>query len=504
MSPRKFTLLAASAIAALAVVVLVVVLGWFDPVTTQALDKFTQVLASSVALVGFLVTARRAEGSDRRWRFWMAGAMGSLTVGLVTWTWGLVFMGIGLPASTLAPIGFMMTPVFALFALLTLARGQRPPTTPRPRKPWLRALDTLIVLGAVLVLTLVTAGESVVRIWTSDLAGLLTTVLHPALYLVVIVLVLLLARRNRVSWQLPLLFLGLAFVAQSTSGWIFAYLVANGVDRIPTWADIGFMACPVFYALAPWAPTAPRREPGPDPLRTGDYLHLAVPYLPLLITGMFIGVGTATGVRLGPAEVYVGLAVVALVILRQLITMTDNVALLEEIRQSQKQLQYQAYHDPLTGLANRALFQECLGTALRSSQPLILLFVDVDDFKTVNDRYGHAAGDEVLCAVAGRLRAAVRAEDVVARLGGDEFAVLIMTGDGDPEQVGARVLTVLEAPYGIRGENRMVRASIGLVCFGAMDPDLSPDDLLGRADAAMYAAKRKGKGTLVVHGAASA
>ncbi|SDM22239.1 GGDEF domain-containing protein [Allokutzneria albata] len=503
MSPKKFALLAATATAALTAVVLVVVFGGLDPATTQAVDKFSQVFASVAALAGFLLTARRTEGTDRRWRLWMAGAMTSLTIGLVTWTWGLVFMGIGLPASTLAPIGFMMTPVFALFAVLTMARGQRPSTTPRPRGPWLRVLDGLIILGAILVLTLVTAGESVVRIWTSDLAGLLTTVLHPTLYLVVIVLVLLVARRHRVAWQLPLLFLGLAFVAQSTSGWIFTYLVANGAASIPPWADIGFMACPVFYALAPWAPTAPLREPGPDPLRTGDYLHLAVPYLPLLITGMFVGVGTATGVRLGPTEVYFGLAVVALVIVRQLITMTDNVALLEEIRQSQKQLQYQAYHDPLTGLANRALFQECLGTALRSSQPLILLFVDVDDFKTVNDRYGHAVGDEVLCAVAGRLRAAVRAEDVVARLGGDEFAVLITTGDGDPEQVGARVLAVLEAPYGIRGENRMVRASIGLVCFGAMDPDLSPDDLLSRADAAMYAAKRQGKGTLVVHGAAS-
>ena len=85
-----------------------------------------------------------------------------------------------------------------------------------------------------------------------------------------------------------------------------------------------------------------------------DLLHLLVPYLPMLVTGLFIVVGTATGVRLNPVEIYVGLGVVLLVIARQLLTLIDNVKLLEQLRDSRERLRHQAYHDPLTGIANRA------------------------------------------------------------------------------------------------------------------------------------------------------
>jgi diguanylate cyclase (GGDEF)-like protein len=120
-----------------------------------------------------------------------------------------------------------------------------------------------------------------------------------------------------------------------------------------------------------------------------------------------------------------------------------------------------------------------------------VLFVDVDDFKTVNDTLGHAAGDELLVTVAARLSADVRADDVVARLGGDEFAVLLASADGDRlRDVADRLLTALRAPMELAGTTVTVTASIG----GALGaPGDTAERLLHSADTAMYSAKRSGK-----------
>ncbi len=137
----------------------------------------------------------------------------------------------------------------------------------------------------------------------------------------------------------------------------------------------------------------------------------------------------------------------------------------------------------------------------------MLLFVDIDGFKTVNDSFGHAAGDAVLRTVAERLLDNVRDGDLVARLGGDEFSVLLDSdgSDGETGAVGARrisqqLLDTLGAPQVVRGRDLCISASIGTVSLSAFDPDLTPDELLHRADEAMYAAKRRGKGALAIYG----
>ncbi len=155
-----------------------------------------------------------------------------------------------------------------------------------------------------------------------------------------------------------------------------------------------------------------------------------------------------------------------------------------------------ALHDPLTGLANRALFLDRLQHALsatgRHRMPLATLVMDLDGFKEINDSYGHAVGDELLCAVAKRLTDAVRSIDTVARLGGDEFAILIEDVDETGrELVLERIKTALAAPFLIQGLPRHVGGSIGVVLSrGNID---TPSDMLRRADMAMYAAKREGK-----------
>ena len=165
-------------------------------------------------------------------------------------------------------------------------------------------------------------------------------------------------------------------------------------------------------------------------------------------------------------------------------------------------LQYQALHDPLTGLPNRRLFSDRLEHALarseRTGKLVAVLFLDLDDFKRVNDSRGHEAGDRLLVAVAERLKRCLRPTDTVSRFGGDEFAVLLEEVEGLDEaaQVAERVLETLRAPVESGGEDEgeevvPVTASIGLAT--AVHGRGEPPNLLREADAAMYQAKREGK-----------
>jgi diguanylate cyclase (GGDEF)-like protein len=169
--------------------------------------------------------------------------------------------------------------------------------------------------------------------------------------------------------------------------------------------------------------------------------------------------------------------------------------LVSKLRELQGRLEHQAYHDPLTGLANRALFLERVGELLASGQrDYTVLFLDLDDFKTVNDSLGHGTGDELLEAVAGRLRGTLKAGDLAARLGGDEFAVLLHgVHDGDDVgRVADRVMELLARPFSVAGHEISAHASLGIVEGWSADVD-DAEELLRNADVAMYTAKNAGK-----------
>jgi diguanylate cyclase (GGDEF)-like protein/PAS domain S-box-containing protein len=169
----------------------------------------------------------------------------------------------------------------------------------------------------------------------------------------------------------------------------------------------------------------------------------------------------------------------------------------------ESKLIHDALHDPLTGLANRVLLRDHLERALArrgpSSATVALLFVDLDDFKRVNDSYGHAAGDQILAQVAGRLMGAVRAEDVVGRQSGDEFAVLLGQVRGEDEAIASadRILGELRRPILLGARSIVVGGSIGIAL--AVERGTTADELLTQADAAMYAAKAAGKGRHAVY-----
>src|SRR3954451_23967718 len=163
----------------------------------------------------------------------------------------------------------------------------------------------------------------------------------------------------------------------------------------------------------------------------------------------------------------------------------------------EEQLRHQAFHDDLTGLANRALFEDRLTLALsrgrRHDGRLAVIFVDLDDFKTVNDSLGHPVGDELLRATAQRLAACLRAQDTAARVGGDEFAVLLedLTSPDEAWDIAERLRGMLESPVVLLGRQIAASASIGVECPA---PNDTADAVLGNADIAMYAAKDAGKG----------
>ncbi|MGY1854973.1 putative bifunctional diguanylate cyclase/phosphodiesterase [Modestobacter sp. SYSU DS0290] len=178
-----------------------------------------------------------------------------------------------------------------------------------------------------------------------------------------------------------------------------------------------------------------------------------------------------------------------------------------ERRRLEDELRLQATSDPLTGLANRALVRRVLADRLAGPRtgPVGVLFCDLDEFKAVNDRLGHEAGDDLLCQVADRLRECLRPGDLLARLGGDEF-VVVLADDADRTvlaTVGERMLGALRRPFSLDDELVRIGASVG----GALGDRAGPaavSDLLRDADAAMYEAKRAGRGRVQVFDAAAA
>jgi diguanylate cyclase (GGDEF)-like protein len=235
-------------------------------------------------------------------------------------------------------------------------------------------------------------------------------------------------------------------------------------------------------------------DPSADPQEVAYLASInqqSMAIIPLIAAGTTIGTLELTSDRrgaYGPRDVEI-----ATMLASEAAMALENARLYDAI-------QHQALHDSLTGLANRALFRDRVGRALdrsrgRDGRPFAILFIDLDDFKRLNDTLGHARGDDVLVAAARRVEESLRPTDVAARLGGDEFAVLL-DDVADEElalSIAIRLADALREPIDLGDASPAIAASIGVALSGS-DLRETADDLLRNADVAMYAAKASSRG----------
>ncbi|TQS46289.1 putative bifunctional diguanylate cyclase/phosphodiesterase [Cryptosporangium phraense] len=441
--------------------VLVGVVGWM-------LVRYTR---ASREATGRLRTARR-----------LGAAAAALWLGAIAWNLAADLAGV--PEKT-------QTVVYALASLLPAACGVAAmvtlPVAPPTTLGKLRlVLDGLIAAFSMLALVWL----FVLKDWYASHGGGADGVTLMVLCIVLIVvaamaLILLANGSGRQVTALTGLAVGLGLIAIAMLLQLASILQGSGW----LWGN-GLLQLGVLVLGA----TA--RLPFGAPVRDRDSTTLAshaLPYLPL--AGMIVVV-MGDQVRDGSIDMLVAwlaLSAVVAVLGRQFVSLRMTASLNREIDAHRARLAHQAFHDPLTGLANRALFGERLASALSDGSGPALLLVDLDGFKAVNDTRGHAAGDQLLVAVAGRLKGAVRATDTVARLGGDEFAV-VLPGAAEPSAaiaVASLILQRVGEPVSLsEGAPVAVRASVGIALA---DGESTAELLLRDADLALYEAKESGK-----------
>lgn len=272
------------------------------------------------------------------------------------------------------------------------------------------------------------------------------------------------------------LIVGIALITLTHSA--YAVLVAGGRFETATLIDMGWAAALIVFAAA----ALHSRRPPPAASPPTFSARLWMPYLPLLMAGTVGPLMVMTG-----SERFLVPLIVTAVCLRQAADAWENRQLLAAASD-------QASRDPLTGLANHAVFHERLAEAMarrkQVATTVAVVSLDLDDFKLVNDNLGHPVADALLVAVGRRLLARVRPDVTVARVGGDEFLLVLRGSAETAHLVAERMVTAFDEPFTVGGESVPVRPSVGMALLAPDEPDLDPEELVRRADIAMYAAKR--------------
>jgi diguanylate cyclase len=390
------------------------------------------VAAGAAIAAGVLcLRARRAMEGERRTGWTLIG-IGAISWGLGNACWPVYKLVLGeVPPLSLVDLGCLgLIPCMMGGAFFLIGR----------RRGALRIVfDGLLISGSLLMLSWTTAFGAVIRSEVDGWARV-AVLAYPLgdVAIATMMLMLLIHDRDGQRHSIGLVSVGLLGLSVADSG--YAFFVSLGLNHFAVFAYTGWLGCFLLVGLgargASEHASAVAREMSPR--------WLALPYVPAIVA---LSSTSAHYFRTGEVSTFsavLALALIALVMIRQMVALKDNVRLstqlartVADLRHSEGQLQHMAFYDQLTGLANRAHFYrtaEALFTPGPAAElPIAVLFIDLDHFKPVNDRLGHAAGDELLSLVAERLRTNVRESDVIARLGGDEFAVLL--GDVPSDEV---------------------------------------------------------------------
>jgi len=493
---RAATVLGAGTLAYLAFLLL-------DPGSPRSVTVINDVAQTAVPLLiaapALVVAGRRATGRLRTSWYLLAAAAVCWGLGQAVWTWFEVVLDEPVPYPGWADVGYLGAVPFLLAGVLVF-----PSRSLRSMGRARAVLDGLILTGAMVFASYGTFLGVVYTASEGELLERIIGVTYPVADVVTVAVVLaVLARRShRLAGPLPVVAAGAISLAVADSA--FAFMTAKGTYGDDPVSDLGW---PLGFALLALAARIPMEPPAATQARpvSESVISAALPYLPI-IPGIAVYVSRSTsGVGVGPFLGVMAGIIALLLVARQIATVLENRELtrhlertVAELREREGQLEFQAFHDPLTLLANRALFRDRLDHALqqRRGEPVSVLFVDLDDFKTVNDSLGHDAGDRLLASVGERLRACVRLGDTVARIGGDEFAILVEGDKATSEGplIAKRVLAALDVPFAVSGRDLGVSASLGLAS-GLYE---SGESVLRDADLAMYAAKANGKARVEV------
>ena len=411
----------------------------------------------------------------------LAGGCLSWGLGNFYWSWNELVVHAAVLFPSLADIGYLLFPILGAAGLWLISGwnsvGSRLTVL----------LDGVIVCCALFVVGWAVTIRSVWEAGADTPLALVVSLAYPVGDIMLATMAVLLAARTRRASRGIGFLLILGLVGMTTSDMWFALATSAGTYYTGQPSDGGWFVAFTACGAAGWA--AMRKPMAFDETGVMSRWQISLPYVPFGLAALVMAGQILAGARVDAPEVVPMLVGILLILLRQLTTLLHNTTLA-------RRLQHQAYHDPLTGLGNRSLLTDRLEGVLESRMPAAIVYLDLDDFKMINDTLGHDAGDIVLRTVAERLRKCFTGpDDTIARLGGDEFAVLTPPGAG-PAAVADRLLTTLHEPLQIGARSLKIRGSVGIALFDG--GPMRSEDLRKNVDLAMYAAKGQGKNTYAV------
>ncbi|MGU3503313.1 putative bifunctional diguanylate cyclase/phosphodiesterase [Mycobacterium sp. C31M] len=449
--------------------------GWGGPTVVGAVSDLGSIVAGMLAAGCTAVAFRRCRGRRRRAWGMLTLALGCWVLGDIVWAAHTLVLDTA-PFPSPADAGYLLFYVFACVALVRL-----PPTSAHQ---FIRlTFDGMIVAGSLFVI-----------VWSAGLAtvfgdsegsrfavALAVTYPFADVLLLTVALLILASAPTGQRGVLTSVALGMSLLAVADAA--FALLDVSGRYRSGGPVDIAWVGGLLMLGVAAAVGESRHHHAAEAPF-VPSRLAFWLPYVPL-VGAVVTVVQTRSSAPLMVAALLVCVAVAG----RQFVVADENRRLLASLSD-------RVSRDPLTGLANWATLHGRLSDDLarRHSGEIVLLVLDLDDFKSVNDSLGHVAGDALLVAVSERLRGCVRTDQMVARLGGDEFAIVGSDEPGSPYALAQRVFSSFDDPFPVDGHHVLARPSIGVATAAGDTLPVTADVLLKHADLAMYSAKRNGGG----------